>query len=144
MPSPVWQVAVPGVPEPLGTPHTVAQLVGLFNIHEPESTRRIGMMSMCRKIPGDCGKIIILIKGSPQIAQQAIKFAHVYHNLVSQDIVSSIPEVSIYYHKFLFRDRDRTPCPLYRTPQRRFHKFWNNLLLGWSSISLLCMWTYQS
>ena len=93
MPAPVWQVAVPGVPEPSGTPHTVVQLVALFKIHEPESTRMNGMMSMCREIPGDCGQIIILIKGSPQVAQQAIKFADVYHNRVSEDIVPPIPEV---------------------------------------------------
>ena len=88
-------MAVPGVPEPSGTPHTVVQLVALFKIHEPESTRMNGMISMCRKIPGDCGQIIILTtcKGSPQVAQQAIKFAHVYHNRVSKDIVPPIPEV---------------------------------------------------
>ena len=57
MPFPAVQVAMPGLPEPSGTPHAVAQSVGLFNIHEPESTQTNGMISVCWQIPGDCGKL---------------------------------------------------------------------------------------
>ena len=60
LPFPVWQVAMPALPEPSGTPHTVAQPVGLFKIHEPESPQRNDMMSMCWQIPGECGKMVML------------------------------------------------------------------------------------